>query len=282
MSKHTQKSLLKAPQGGLPYNRTLLDTTNHTPADMCDPVPFQAITNMLSNQFAREALRRYEEELLEIPYTIRLMADMIWSVGVVEYAFPDESAYAIKEDNGRYKMIFAYLSEEGTEEYEEGYIDPEYIDDVRDYIGRMSIYEIQGVRFNPDKLMIDFPDKKSIYYLLSEMVEDDEEFELAQPEEAILLTPAKLDEEDIIPYINAKKEAGHESGKSETMDFSLFFSPLKQFSCLSDFIAESQIATDVPITINMVQLYEMLVREGETNIKRPNLEIHSHYTIGIN
>lgn len=286
MDKPLQKAALASQHADEPQNRTILDTTSFTPIELCDPVSFRAVSNMLQRQFRREVVERYENEVLSaessLPYSVKKMCNTIWDIGTVTYDFPDDAAYITLEDDGRYKMVFAYLTEEGSKDNEERYIDPDYMDDVREYIERIYALGVNGVTIRPEHLVIEFDSKQAMFFTLCEMIEEAEEFNAPQPEEVCLTTPATIPPDDYSAYIRAKHEAHLDSSKEEDADFLLYFAPLKPSFSKAQYLAEASMAKDTPVTLNMAHIYEAMVAEGDEPRYRPEVAQRGYYSVGFN
>lgn len=285
MGKPLQKAALVS-QPGEPQNRTILDTTSFTPIEMCDPVSFRAVSNMLRRQFAREVVERFENEVLRdessLPYSVKKMCNALWDIGMITYDFPDDAGYVTLEENGRYKMVFAYMTEEGSADYEERYIDPDYMDDVREYIERIYALGTDGVHIRPEHLVVEFDSKQAMFHLLCDMIEDAEEFNAPQPEEVCLTTPTSIPADDYDGYVRAKHERHSDEARDEDPEFLLYFAPLKPCFSKAQYIAEANMAKDTPITLNMAHIYEAMVAEGDEPRYRPEVAQRQYYTVGFN
>lgn len=209
------------------------------------------------------------------------MFDALWAIGLIKYDFPLEAAPFVGQGgDGKFIFGFTYCNEEGSADDKDGYADPDYIEDVENYL--TSIIEVGSERMEVDiqDYVLKFKDKKAIYTLLCNMIEN-EEFNLAQPEEAIMTSPIAIEREELSAYLSAKMELSSEWGRKEDPELLLNYAPLKPFSSKERYLAEAAMACESPFMVNMAQLRLLLIKEGEENVPERLSAKPEYYSIGL-
>lgn len=281
MKELAKKPTLFLSQENRPSYRTLLDTTDRTPASICDPVPLRTIQKALKQKFAEHAIDIAPETETghDLPLSVLLMGDIIFSVGQYLYDFPNEHGFTIwGVGNGQYEIIFTHGPEPAAEDN-----DGTYAIKVGTYLNKLSrTYNIPGITFKDKGFVIACDSKIALFTLLLEMVKDKESLFLVQPEEVSSLECMEFDVEDFHHYYGARKDMYLGEAKDVPASDLLRYSPMKPYHSFSEFAAQSCMTRECPMAINLIQIWAFLKREEKGNV--PAI-LQSHvgvYTFGIN
>lgn len=269
---------------------TILNTTSLTPVDFCKSVPFSHVQNFLRDRFETAA------QSLP-PLSVRSMADLIWDIGYNLHEFPEYAGTIIVQNHQSFALVFGYANIEGSQDHAENYMDPDYQESLSDYLGAIATLDVNGIKVDLDNYAITFKDKAAMFKLVCTMVDEegDDLFHAFLPEETSLGIPEEVENNEEGPFNLARQdrcrdESGIDFQDAEKREVTLedeqgcllYMSPYKPYLSRSHYTGQASMALDAPVKISLGQIYEFLLREGETGIPRPEIAQKEYYSYGLN
>ncbi len=243
----------------------LTNTSSLTPPEQCEYTPPK------------------KKKELDLPVSVSLMFDAIWMIGIKEFDFPEEAEPLFDQDSdGRYHMTFAFLNEAGSPDDKRGYVDPDYIDSVSEYLGRLSVIAPKDIKIDAYAGTISAGSKLGLYTLLCRAIEDEELFTLHQPEEMCRTTPAPLSAAEAPLYLNEKFHNNFTKACQEDPDEILSLAPMKPYASRDQYMSEACMAGESPFMVHMGQIRAYLLAEGERHVPVHYASKRDFLTVGFN